>query len=325
MTTSRSIAGFLLVVCSVSLTLGGCSGDEPEATAEAAAEHDEPTLGVALDQDEAQKLGVEVATIATHAYQPFVSGTARVLDAQMTIAPLAELEKAETHARTSQSALKRARDLFRSDTAVSAETLEGAERQAADDDAQVKVARARASLEFGTEAPWLDAGRRESLVAALASGATALVSVSFPSSLVGAQAPYALELERIGAGAQARWSATDTWLGPADPNVPGPAVLALVATTADGPTTGERLNARVVSGARLDGTVVPASAIVLSGGEAWCYVKGAEGFARRRVDLTRPIAEGYFQEQAFAEGESVVVAGAGLLLARETGGGAEED
>ena len=325
MTTWRSIAGRLLVLCCASLALCGCGRDDSAPEAEAATEHDGPALGVVLDQDEAQKLGVAIAPIAAHVYQPFVAGTARVLDAQTTVAPLADLEKAETHARTSQSALKRARDLFRRDTAVSAEALEGAERQAADDDAQVKVARARASLEFGTEAPWLEAGRRESLLASLASGATALVSVSFPSSLAGADPPYALELERIGSGAQSRWSATQTWLGPADPSVPGPTVLALVTTTADGPATGERLGARVVSGAPLDGTVVPASAIVLSGGEAWSYVLGDDGFARRRVDLSRPVLQGYFQQQAFAPGESVVVAGAGLLLARETGGGAEED
>lgn len=325
MTTSRSLAPYLLALYGASLGLGGCGGDAPGTEAEAAAEHEQRVLGVVLDEDEARKLGVEVAPIAAAAYQPFASGTARVVDAQAAIALLADLEKAETEARTSQSALKRARDLFRSDTAVSAEALEAAERQAAADDAQVKVARARASLEFGRGAPWLDATRRESLVAALASGATALVSASFPSSLTGAEPPFALELERIGAAAQARWSATETWLGPADPSMPGPTVLGLVPITLSGLSTGERLGARAVTGAPLEGTVVPASAIVLSGGEAWGYLQGDDGFTRRRVDLSRPAAEGYFQQQGFTAGEAVVVAGAGLLLARETGGGAEED
>ncbi len=322
MTPSLSFVRYALVVCGASLALGACSNDEGAAAA-VDAEHEAPALGVVLDDDEAQKLGVEVAPLAAGAYQPFVSGTARVLDAQTAIAPLAELDKAETDARTSQSALKRARDLFRSDTAVSAETLEAAERQAAADDAQVKVARARASLEFGP-APWLDAARREPLIASLASGAIALVSASFPSGLASADPPLAVELERIGSGTQ-RWSTSETWLGPADPSVPGPTVLALVATTSGGLSTGERLGARVVSGAPLDGIVVPASAIVLSGGEAWCYLKDDDAFTRRRVDLSRPVAQGYFQPQAVTAGESVVVAGAGLLLARETGGGAEED
>ena len=320
MTPSRS---FVLIVCGASLALGACSGGDEEAAAAAAEEHEAPALGVVLDEDEAEKLGVEVAPLAAGTYQPFTAGTARVLDAQTAIGPLAELDKAETDARTSQSALKRARDLFRSDTAVSAETLEAAERQAAADDAQVKMARARASLAFGA-APWLDAARRESLLASLASGATALVSASFPSGLASADAPQAVELERIGSAAQ-RWSTSEAWLGPADPSIPGPTILALVATTAERLSTGERLVARVVSRTSLEGTVVPASAVVLLGGEAWCYLKDDDAFTRRRVDLGRPVAQGYFQEQAFAAGESVVVAGAGLLLARETGGGAEED
>ena len=321
---TRSSTSCVLFLFGVSLALGACSGGDDEAAAAAAEEHEAPALGVVLDEDEAQKLGVEIAPLAAGAYQPFVAGTARVLDAQTAIAPLAELDKAETDARTSQSALKRARDLFRSDTAVSAETLEAAERQAAADDAQVKVARARASLAFGTAAPWLDAARRESLIASLASGATALVSASFPSGLVSGDSPQAVELERIGSATQ-RWSTSETWLGPADPSIPGPTVLALVTTTAEGLSTGERLVVRVVSRTPLEGTVVPASAVVLSGGEAWCYLKDDDAFTRRRVDLGRPVAQGYFQQQAFTAGESVVVAGAGLLLARETGGGAEED
>ena len=325
MTAPRSFAGCALALYGALLALGGCSGDDPGVEAEAAAEHEQPALGVALDEDEARKLGVEVAPIAAGAYQPSVSGTARVVDVQAAIALLADLEKAETETRTSQSALKRARDLFRSDTAVSAEALDAAERQAATDDAQVKVARARASLEFGRGAPWLDASRRESLVASLASGATALVSASFPSSLAGAEPPFALELERMGTAGQPRWSTSETWLGPADPSIPGPTVLALVPVTSTGLSVGERLGARVASGAPLEGTVVPASAIVLSGGEAWAYLESDGDFTRRRVDLSRSADEGYFQQQGFTAGEAVVVAGAGLLLARETGGGAEED
>jgi hypothetical protein len=65
---------------------------------------------------------------------------------------------------------------------------------------------------------------------------------------------------------------------------------------------------------------------VLAGGEAWCYVaESDEVLARRRVDLARPVPQGYFQTSGFEPGERVVVAGAGLLLAREIGGGAETD
>ena len=102
-------------------------------------------------------------------------------------------------------------------------------------------------------------------------------------------------------------------------------MLALLAAPA-GLSYGERLIASVPTGASLAGSAVPASAVVLAGGEAWCYVQeSGEALARRRVDLGRPLPEGYFQESGFKAGERVVVAGAGLLLAREIGGGAEGD
>jgi hypothetical protein len=97
-------------------------------------------------------------------------------------------------------------------------------------------------------------------------------------------------------------------------------------STPKGLSYGERLIASVATGPEVAGTVVPASSVVLSGGEAWCYVEESDDvLARRRVDLGRPLAQGYLQTSGFMPGEHVVVAGAGLLLAREIGGGAESD
>jgi len=65
---------------------------------------------------------------------------------------------------------------------------------------------------------------------------------------------------------------------------------------------------------------------VLAGGQAWCYVRSDdEDFERIAVDLSRPVAAGYFETEGFEAGQAVVVAGAGLMLAYETGGVGEED
>ncbi len=312
-----------LAACGVLVLLGACTGapDEPGA---ATAATDQPGLGVELDAEARQKLGVMLDALRTASWQPSVTGTARVLDAQTAIAPIAALGRAEADARVSRAALTRARDLFKSDTAVSAETLEAAERQAAADEAQLTVARAQAALGFGAAAPWLDPERRAALVTALGGGATLLVSASFPGGLPDAR-PSMLTLTRLGAGPDApRWDATDVWPGPADAAVPGPALLALVAA-ADGLGPGERLAALVPNGAPVDGIEVPASAVVLAGGAAWCYVADGDDLTRRAVDLGRPTAGGYFQSSGFTAGEQVVVAGAGLVLARETGGAPAED
>jgi hypothetical protein len=303
--------------------LAACGRDSAESDT-AVLEHEEPALGVGLDAEERAKLGVELGTAESATFMPGIDGAARVMDAQAVVAAMAELGKAEADARTSQTALKRARDLFQSDAAVSAETLETAERQASADDAQLRVARARAMLSFGAAAPWLDAARREPLLAALTAGSTLLVSASFPAGFGDAK-PEALVLRRAGGAAAEGFSATELWTGPADPSVPGPTLFALLAG-ARSLSSGERLTASVAAGAPLAGVVVPLSSVVLAGAEPWCYVQTEdEVFVRRRVDLARPLPQGYFQREGFAAGERLVVAGAGLLLARELGGGAEEE
>jgi hypothetical protein len=307
--------------CLVAL-LAACGQGSSEDDS-AAVGHEQPELGVALDADQRDKLGVEIGAAQSATFAPSVEGPARVADAQLVIGAMAELGQAEADVRTSQAALKRARDLFNNDAAVSAETLEAAERQAAADEARLRVARARATLSFGASAPWLDAARRETLLAALSAGSTLLVSASFPSGLAD-MSPSVLSVRRAGAAAES-FSATEVWAGPADAGVPGPTLLALLPVAAD-LSVGERLTASVAAGAPLAGVVVPLSAVVLAGGEPWCYVQTEdELFVRRRVDLGRPLPLGYFQAQGYAAGEPIVVAGAGLLLARETGGGAEED
>ena len=306
----------------VAIALVGCRGGADKPRPESA-EEAKPAIGVALSEEERGKLGVELGDVTPATFQPTVDGPARIVDAQTVVAAMADLEKATAEARTSEVALKRARDLYRADKTVSAETLEAAERQAAADQAALAVARAHASLEFGA-APWLAAERRDMLLTALSRGETLLVSASFPSGLP-AERPGNLALRRVGTQIGEFWITTEIWTGPSDPSVPGPTMLGLLSTP-QGLSYGERLIASVATGPEAAGTVVPSSAVVLSGGEAWCYVEESdEVLARRRVDLGRPVPQGYFQASGFEPGEHVVVAGAGLLLAREIGGGAEPD
>jgi hypothetical protein len=314
---------FVFALALVAVVLGGCGGKGDEPRSESAADESKPALGVSLSEEERGKLGVELGDVGAATFQPTLDGPARVVDAQTVVAAMADLDKATAEARTSDVALKRARDLYRADKTVSAETLEAAERQAAADQAQLSVARAHASLQFGA-APWLAAERRESLLAALSRGEMLLVSATFPSGLPAVR-PGNLALRRIGTEIGEFWITTEIWTGPSDPSVPGPTLLGLLSTPR-GLSYGERLIASVATGAEVSGTVVPSSAVVLSGGEAWCYVQQSDDvLARRRVDLARPVPQGYFQASGFMPGERVVVAGAGLLLAREFGGGAESD
>ena len=301
-----------------------CGRSQPDAEAEAAPAQAGETLTVVLDAGAQRKLGIEAAELEPGAYVGALEGPARVLDAREVVDAMAALAEAEAQSRTSGTALVRARKLFALDTAVSADTLEAAERQAAQDESALRSARARATLSFGAAAPWLDARRREELLAALSGGGTLLASASFAAGL-GSGDLASLTLRRLDSRDPQRWPATQAWLGPADPNVPGPTVLALVAAT-NGLSQGERLIVSIPTGGKTDGVVMPRSAVVLAGGEAWCYVQTEDNeFARRRVDVARPLGDGYFQATGFEPRQRAVVAGAGLLLSREIGGGAEAE
>jgi hypothetical protein len=301
--------------------LSACGGRTPE-TPSAHAEGEPPLLGVELDAEQQQKLGVETEAAAAVMWQPSVAGPAQVLDPQELVTAMAEQGKAEAEAHSSDVARKRARELFGADTAVSAATLETAERQAAADLAQLEVARTRAALAFGGGAPWLVASRRDAVLGALARGTTLLVRASFPGGLPGGKAA-ALTLRRVDGGDS--WTASEVWSAPADPGVPGPALLALLPGS-NGLAFGERLTATVPSGDAQTGAVVPTSAMVLAGGQAWCYVQSGEHeFTRRAIDTGKPVHSGYFQQHAIAAGDKIVTAGAGLLLARELGGAPAED
>ena len=313
-----------LAIVAMLAALAACEGARDLAPEDTEPASNATPLSVVLGPTEQRKLGIEMVELAGATFAPSIEGPAHVVDAQTVIAVMAELDRAQAAARASAAAAARARDLFNTETTVSAETLEAAERQAATDAAALRVAQAQAVLRYGNEAPWLDTNHRSELLAALANGTTALVSASFPAR-AGVE-PVPFELQRIGAApGDAHWVAAEPWRGPADPTLPGPTLLGLVEAS-QGLSIGERLTAHIATGERLTGVVVPITAVVLSGAEPWCYVRSDEEvFIRRRVALDQPLAAGYFQADGFETGERVVVAGAGLLLAHEIGDAAAED
>jgi hypothetical protein len=324
--TARPKAVFALCLSMSLLALSGC---EREIEAETAASDEESAdllvVRVGLDAEQQRKLGLSVAPLAAAAYEERIDGQGIVLDAQPVIELMANWEAAEAAARQSRAARERASALFDADAAGSREALEAAERQAAADGAALDVAQAGAIVAYGNSAPWLDASQRTRSLAELRDGNAVLVRANFPGRRL-SELPPELVLRPLGAGSDDEQQAvTELWFGPADPNVPGSVLLAYV-QPAGRLVTGARLGATLATGSTLEGVVVPASAVVIAGGSAWCYrVLEDDVFLRTAVDLTRPLAGGYFQASDFAAGDEIVVAGAGLLLAHELSGTEEED
>jgi hypothetical protein len=114
---------------------------------------------------------------------------------------------------------------------------------------------------------------------------------------------------------QARsWRADLFWDAPADPAFPGRSFFAVV--NGSDIAEGERVFVAATSGVAQRGVLIPADAVVLSQGQAWCFVVVAPGmFQRKPIDLMRPIPGGYFVSSGIEPGQTVVTAGTGLLLA----------
>jgi len=224
---------------------------------------------------------------------------------------------AQAAAVQSQAAAARARSLATGEeAAVSREVLETAQSKAAADQAALMLARRKTDAAFGHNAPWHDAASRQAIMARLASGRSVLVRVTFPLGALGNAIPATLQIARLGANPKC-WTSSTIWEAPADNAFPGRGFYALL----DGSdlAQNEHITATVPVGAAQAGVIVPAAALIYGDNEAWVYVQTRpETFLKTRIDIGKPLGEGYFVADGIRAGQRIVTGGAGLLLARET-------
>ncbi len=326
---NRTLRHILMIAGCVSLLAACGKGADAPADKSSTASDEAEAIGIELDADQQAKLGVTIAPLAATEYQDEITGQGAVVDVQSIAQAIADLTTAEAAATASSAALERAQGLYKADTAISREALEAAKRQAVSDQANLALARTKASIAFGPGAPWLKANRAGEIMKRLASGTAVVFHAAFPSGLDGTE-PSALTIRKIGGALDGpSWTTADVWAGPADSTVPGPNLFGYV-ENAKGLSSGDHVTAAIAAGAKQAGVIIPNSAIVIAGGQAWCYaVMDGNRFVREPIDLGHPASGGYFEPSGaangFKPGGKVVIAGAGLLLARETGGGEEED
>jgi hypothetical protein len=124
-----------------------------------------------------------------------------------------------------------------------------------------------------------------------------------------------------------RWTAHPVWDAPFDSTIPGRSFFAILQQTDVG--EGERLLvwANGDSSARGEsGILGPPSAIIVTDGKYWCFVEKEPGvFSRAALDISRPMADGYFVKDAIKPGDLIVTAAAGLLLARQANPSSEAE
>lgn len=330
------------MTCGTVLWLSGCHpassvGDaksvdakEAQAPAVKAQQPKAEAEGVALPQEQVDKLGIVTEPATSADYTAEAAGYGVVVPHDTLAAAVAELTTAELTEKQTRAALGRAQSLNGTPGAVSAEVEETASRQSAADAAGELLAAQRLSAVIGLKPAWKAADNKR-ILQDLADGKITLLRATFPLGTVHGGAPKTLRAAHLEAIQSASPQAalgtklTSIWDAPADVSVPGRSFFALL--KGGEYAEGERLLVWAPGpGPAQAGVLVPAAAVVISDGKYWCYVEKKPGyFLRVAVGTDRPLADGYVVTEGIEPGDKLVTSAAGLLLARETNSDADAD
>lgn len=280
---------------------------------------------VVLPPEMAKRLGVITTRAQAVAFTPSAEGFGVVLGHDSIAQIAADIETARAAIKQSQAALARARQLADGPGALGVDAVENATKQTGADQAALTLAQRKLTATLGLKFPRHGTDTDESVLTSLANGTFKLARVTFPPGAITGATPRELRLLPLDsssgdpANGASVWTANTVWDAPQDPTIPGRSLFALL-RTGDIPE-GVRLQALPVSGnGELQGVLVPSSAVVVSEGQYWCYLrKGTDSFTRAPITIDRPLAQGYFvPANRVAPGAEIVTAAAGLLLARQT-------
>ena len=279
-----------------------------------------PDRDITLDAATTARLGIAAVAATEQSIQTQARGLGQVLGLDVLAQTDADLSIAESAAAASQAALVRAEGMFKADTGISRQALEAAQHQAATDAAQLSLAQRKAQAAWGRDPPWRDASSRRALMNKLSSGEAVIVRAVLANAPEGQPV---MRVEKLGApGSKDKptaWTAKSVWSAPADPTVPG-RVYYLLLENAKDLGEGERVRVIASSGEAQKGAYVPASAVIIAEGATWLYIETQPNyFVRQAIDIGQPSGGGYVLLHGVQPGEKVVVAGAGHLLAKETG------
>ncbi len=299
----------------------GTPAAEEKPATEAKPTADENT--VTLTGDELAHLGVRTSALDVVRQARQVAGYGLVLPRDALAPAISERSSAQAALVQSRAALSRAQQMAGTPGALSTEAQQSLERQAAADEAALNLARSRLSALLGDHPDW--GSDEAALLEQLEQGKVKLVRVTFPLGALQGALPATLRVGPLGDTA-ATWQASPVWRAPADPNLPGRSLYALLRNAPgsnganDGASDGERLSALAAGGGSQTGIVVPLSAVVLHDGHYWCYLQqSATAFTRVQISADSPAEGGYFVTSGVHAGDRVVTQAAGLLLARQTG------
>jgi hypothetical protein len=300
-------------------TTHGAAGDDAGDKGGGKADEHKDNNEVVLSADEVGKLGITTTAAQAVTYTPGAQGFGVILSHDTIAQVAADLQTATAAAQQSEAVLARGKRLASGPGALGTDAVETATRQVAADQAALELARRKLTATLGQEFPRLRGGATTSLLDDLANGTVKLARVTFPPGVLGSARPQSLRVTTLDSGpAVAAWTTSELWDAPQDPTLPGRSLFALL--RAPQAVEGAHLQALAVSAAGgTAGVLIPTAAVVVSDGQAWCYVQKKAGtFERTPIETNRPLPDGYFASSWVSPGDPLVTSAAGLLLARQT-------
>jgi hypothetical protein len=230
------------------------------------------------------------------------------------------LHKAENNLNVSRLEYNRLKTLFANHQNVSAKVFEAAEGTFHNDQTDVAMARRNLELEIATVrqswgdevAKWV-AGDARSLQSILSRQEVLLQITLTPGDPTTASRTILLDLPRSR-------RATASFVSPfprVDLRIQG--ISYLYKTPARSVLApGLNLVAHISFGPRIQGVVIPSSAVVWWQGAAWVYNQTATNeFTRLALPTDNPVPEGFFVSEGFSPGEKIIRSGAQALLSEE--------
>jgi membrane fusion protein, multidrug efflux system len=320
LTVGSAIAGALIALA---IAHGGAKETDEKAAGAPRTERVAVVSGetvVAVDSATAEKSHIAVAPIAaaqrsngSHSFATAVD-VRDLVDArnQFSVAA-AQKEQARARLAAADAEYARLKTLHDDNRNISDRVLQEAEANQRAERANADVATATmTAAEGGVRQRWGDA-----VASAFASNAkwiddlianrSVLVQVVSP-----AQPPHRVQIQTPDGDVPATFVSASPRT---DPRVQGRSWLYLAPAGAIVP--GMNLMASLSAANVLKGALVPRDAVVWTGGRAWVYAEKAPGqYARRPIDATVPMSDGYFVT-TLQPGQRVVTAGAQELLSEE--------
>lgn len=265
-----------------------------------------------------QRLHLATAPAVSIRQSETVSGYAKILDPLPLASLDADLTSAVAVAEASGAQAARAKSLNVNGSAMSLRAVEAAQAQARVDAARVSLYRRQLAMQWGPIGALSDE-RRTGLINLLTTGQAALVRIDSPSA-AGQGGLKSVEATFEGLG-----TAHVTILGAArtgDTRMGSPGLIGQVTGS-----MAKRLAAGLTAPVSLSipfkgsGVVIPRAALLRTGGQTWVYVKlSPTTFERRAVVIGQANGAALVARSGVADGETLVVQGASMLLSAETAG-----